>query len=348
MNLKNLSQKQKQYLILSAVGVVAILGIIVIGMKVSLSSIGKSRIELEDLTDKIERSDRSLSNSRRNEAAFFKTISELKMYLKQTPPDQNYYSWATETVYSIGRKTRLEIEAANEIVRAKQDPNSKDQVLMESYSLRIIAHGGYENVKLFLQGIRKKHPLSRITGVEVSRGVAPESHTIEIVIQWPFSFSHFVEGWDNVLACSSVANVDGTASVISKPEPRKQPTPGGSHVSLEPTPEKQPEHVVSEPDEIIPSTEWGNAPEIEIDHRSPVVVTEPKISESLDEKILSDIPVSFQEEEQDEVTKITGIQKPLEPPVTVDSAPDAVVLIPPNGSDKASKSASRLEALLRN
>ena len=238
MNLKDLSKEQKQYLILGVVGAVVVLGAIVFGVKFSLSSIGVARVELQDLTDKIERADRSLSKNQRNETALFETISKLKAYLEKIPPDQNYYSWATEVIYGTARTAHLEIDAINEsgMGNPRRNAKGKSAVSVESYSLRIIAHGRYENIKRFLLEMSRKHPMVRITGLEISTGSLPEIHDVQLLIQWPYKLDRILESWENIPA--KVSGVETAVKIPETPTPErvKSPTPPAPRVSSEPKP----------------------------------------------------------------------------------------------------------------
>ncbi len=155
MSLLDLRKEQKQYLILGVVAAVILAVLIVFGIKVSLSSISEARLELHGLTEKIESADKSVSANHRNDAEFRSTITELKAHLAKIPPDRNYYSWATEIIYNEARMVHFEIDTIDEntIAAPADDPKEQDVVVLESYSLRINAHGGYENVKGFLQRI---------------------------------------------------------------------------------------------------------------------------------------------------------------------------------------------------
>lgn len=117
MNFKNLSKEQKQYIALGGIVTVALVGIIIFGIKVSLSSISVARLELSDLTSKIESSDRALSKKGKTREEFVRTMHELKEHLQSIPPDRNYYSWATEIIYAKARVVKLEIDAIDEQTR---------------------------------------------------------------------------------------------------------------------------------------------------------------------------------------------------------------------------------------
>ena len=315
MNLKDLSKEQKQYLILGAVVSVAVLGAIGVGVKFSLSSIGKARVELQDLTDKVERADRSLKNNKRDEAALYNTISELKVYLERLPPDQNYYSWATEVIYGNARDTRLEIDAINESGTSPQGRNkkAKNEVSVESYSLRIIAHGRYESIKQFLFEIRRKHPLVRITGLEISTGSSPEIHDVQLFVQWPFKLDHIVAAWKDIPAKHPVVETVAVApepsmSEPSVPEPGKTPTPPAPRISLEPKPIVQ-----------------------------PAAVADPELTTSVIKEDVKEEQLVKPEEQQEELTA----------PAVEETLSGADISFSEEKPSETSKSVNRLDALLR-
>ena len=249
MSLSDLKKEQKQYLILGVVVAVVIAVLIVFGVKVSLSSISEARLELGDLAGKIGAAEKSLSKTQRNEAEFRSTIAELAAHLGNIPPDRNYYSWATETIYAEARKADFEIDAIDEIGIAAQSDDSmeEDKVRLESYSLRITARGGYENIKRLLKRIASSHPLVRVTGVEISTGSEPDVHNVQLFIGWPFNLGYITETWKSIAAeqaspedqavlgqsSSDPAKAPGTEQPDLKktpvPSPRSQPLPNGEN-----------------------------------------------------------------------------------------------------------------------
>jgi len=197
MSLLDLSKEKQQHLILGIIVAIALVILIVFGIKVSLSSISKARVELQDLTGKIKVAETSLSKTQRDDAAFRETIEELTVHLVNLPPDRNYYSWATEIIYAKARGVHFEIDAVDEISTAATAYASrkKGKVELESYSLRITAHGGYDNVKRFIQQIACDHPLVRVTGIEISKGAKPDVHDVQLFIEWPFNLGYITEAW---------------------------------------------------------------------------------------------------------------------------------------------------------
>ena len=165
VNLSELTKNQKQYILLGIIiAGVAISGI-VIGVKFSISTMNKAKVELADLNNKIGRAEKALSKSTKTRDDFEQSIVQLEEYLDHVTPGQNYYSWATEIVYSTGRKAGLEIESVDEIgMSSSRKGMPVDSVYLEAYSLRITARGGFRQIKAFLRDIEENHPLVRFLG----------------------------------------------------------------------------------------------------------------------------------------------------------------------------------------
>lgn len=248
MSLSDLKKEQKQYLILGVMVAVVVAVLIVFGIKVSLSSISEARSELDDLVGKIKAADKALSETHREEAEFRSTIAELTAHLANIPPNRNYYSWATETIYAEARKAGFEIDAIDEIVIAApgDDSREQDKVELESYSLRITAHGGYENVKRFLKRIASNHPLVRVTGIEISTSSDPDVHNVQLFIEWPFNLGHIAEAWksitperpkpDDRTPLAQVSSEPTKAPGVEQPGLKKEPVPPLSRLPSAPKP----------------------------------------------------------------------------------------------------------------
>lgn len=200
MNLKEMGKEQKQRIALSIVVVVGLVVGVVFAARGSLSSIAKARQELNDLTGKIERADRALAKQEQGRNEFAETMDTLKEHLRDAPPVQNYYSWAMEVIHAKARLANLEIDTIDEQSRTGKSPaGGKDKTLnLESYSLRIVAHGGYEALKQFLELIEKEHPLARVIMVDISTGSAPEVHDVQLMVQWPFNLGVVADAWANI------------------------------------------------------------------------------------------------------------------------------------------------------
>lgn len=228
----NLSKEHKQYVVLGAIVAVLLVVLIVFGIKVSLTSISAARLELVGLTEKIRSADITVTQNERDSAEFLATITELKAHLANIPPERNYYSWATEIIYKEARMVQFEVDAIDEAMLAApvEDPKEEKGVDLESYSLRINAHGGYESVKKFLNRIAVYHPLVRVTGVEISTGSEPEDHNIQIFIEWPFNLGYISESWG-----SSATNSPSNKTPVAKDSlPTNAPAAVSQHGATEP------------------------------------------------------------------------------------------------------------------
>ena len=201
MNITDLIKEKKQYVILGGVVAVVLVLLIVFGVRISLSSLGVAKGELEDLTGKIEGADRSLAKRYQSKEEFVETSAELRGHLQYFPPKRNYYSWATEIIYSTARLANLEIDAIDEQAGSKKtNTEGKDAggINMESYSLRITSRGGYINIKAFLEQIEEHQPLARVTGVDICTGANADIHDVQLFIQWPFNLNAITEAWEAI------------------------------------------------------------------------------------------------------------------------------------------------------
>ena len=254
MSLSDLKKEQKQYLILGVIVAIAVVVLIVFGIKVSLASISEARVELEGLVGKIETAEKSLSKTQRGEEEFRTTIAELAAHLANIPPNRNYYSWATEIIYAEARKADFEIDAIDEIGVATPDDDSmeQDKVRLESYSLRITARGGYENVKRVLKQIAGNHPLVRVTGIEISKGPSPEIHNVQLFIEWPFNLGYITEAWKSISTKQPEPD-DQTAPAQASSEPTKAPETEQPDVKKEPVPPPPRSQPVPKPLQVTPT-----------------------------------------------------------------------------------------------
>lgn len=266
MSLSDLKKEQKQYLILGVIAAIAVVVLIVFGIKVSLSSISEAREELEGLVGKIEKAEKSLSKTQRGEEEFRSTIAELAAHLENIPPDRNYYSWATEIIYAEARKADFEIDAIDEIGVAtpNNDSMEQDKVRLESYSLRITARGGYENVKRVLKRIASNHPLVRVTGIEISKGFNPDVHNVQLFIEWPFNLGYITEAWKSITTKQTEPD-DQTVLAQASSEPVKvleteQPDQKKEPVPPPPRSQPVPKSVQATPTDLVESVEPDDPP----------------------------------------------------------------------------------------
>ena len=244
MNIADLSKEQKQYVVIGGIVVVVLVALIVF-VSSSLSSTKDARLELADLTGKIDNADRALAKRDQEKTEFSETSAKLKVHIKNFPPNRNYYSWATEIVYDTARLAGLEVDAINEQTSAKKSKKAgKGATKLESYSLRITARGGFGNIKDFLGQIEESQPLARVTGVDISAGSNPDIHDVQLFIQWPFNLSAIIEAWEAIAKkqealgkhdstkpeqpqpkTTKAAEPETPVPELEKPAPKKTPTP---------------------------------------------------------------------------------------------------------------------------
>ncbi len=197
MSLSDLTKELKQMIILGALGSVIVAVLLYFGIQFSISSISVAKEELEDISHKIERADQSLENRDRTVVELAESIGRLKEYLERTPPERNYYSWATEIIYSMARESSIEVDAIDEVGSAAR-ANNATAIELDSYSLRITAHGGYESIRNFLKRIEIEQPLVRFTGLDINKSQKPEVHDVLLNVEWPLSLGSISSVWDSI------------------------------------------------------------------------------------------------------------------------------------------------------
>ncbi len=262
MNLADLTKEQKQY-VGFGLGIVVLVVLVAIGGRFGLSALSVVKLELAELTEKIERADKALALQNQNHKDFTQTTLLLRTQLENLPPQKNYYSWATEIVYSKGRDSGVEIQSVDEVLtRGKvKKAAGKGSLSFEAYSFRIVARGGYEPIKQFISNIEEEHPLIRFTGLEISVSADPQVHEVRMFIQWPASFGDFEKRWEEIHEKQQKLSkrvepapmeslVPQPAPVVAaKPEPK--PTPVVQQRVLEPVLEPVLNVVVSAPKVVV-------------------------------------------------------------------------------------------------
>jgi hypothetical protein len=230
MNIKDLSKEQKQYIALGLLSTAILVILMVLGIRFSMATISTAKEELDVLTDKINRANQALSRSKQTSKEYVDTIDVLKKYLANAPPERNYYSWATEVIYSKARLADLEIDSIDEISIPNQRRSGTDAaaatISFDSYSLRIMGHGGYENTKFFINLLKKDYPLVRFSGVEISSGKNPEAHDVQLFVQWPFNFGDITRNWDAIADKKLKMTASNESHEATSPaEPEAAPKP---------------------------------------------------------------------------------------------------------------------------
>ena len=184
MSLSDLTKEQKQYVVLGLL-VVVILGFFAIsGIKQSLQTMDDTKAQLEQITSEVHRSESTLSGQNHVNAEYAETVKQLEQYLSQDLPERNRYTWASKVIYPIAYETQLTIETIEEVSAPRNRKNTPNSISLESYSIRINATGSYDSVREFVRKVYEQHPLSRVAGLDISKGLTPESHRVQIQIQW--------------------------------------------------------------------------------------------------------------------------------------------------------------------
>jgi hypothetical protein len=302
MNIKDLSKEQKQYVALGSLSAAILVILMAVGIRFSMTTISVAKEELSGLTDKIDRANKALSRNKRTSGEYVETITVLKKYLENVPPERNYYSWATEIIYSKARLAELEIDSIDEITISQQGRSGPDTdaaaISFESYSLRIMGHGGYENTKYFINLLKEDYPLVRFSGVEISSGQNPEAHNVQLFIQWPFSFGEITRNWDTLASKQmKIAESNDSHEVASPQEVEPAPGSGDSATSAV-RPVREPHPPTTRPvrrevpgsdliaEQPVPEKKPVSNPGLRIDPPSLAVTAKPAASDEIQSSTL--------------------------------------------------------------
>lgn len=190
MDLNTLSKEQQQYLVLGIIVAVALVGGIGYGVKFGFSAISAAKVELQDLVDKNAKAKNTLSKTDKIASDYTNAKAELEKIVARVPPLKNYFSWAAEIVYTQARVAGVEVDAIDELTDvaavAERKQDDTKALELDAYSLRITAHGNYQQIIEFLALLEKSTPLVRLTGVDIGSGGNPEKHDVQVFLQWPF------------------------------------------------------------------------------------------------------------------------------------------------------------------
>ena len=359
MSLADLTKEQKQYLGLGGLGAVVLVVLAVMGIRFSLSSIAAAKLELADLTEKIERADKALIRQDQTSEDFDRTAAILKAHLENAPPKKNYYSWATEIVYSKGRDSGMQIQSVDEVVATGRAKKAEDGAGLnfEAYSLRVAARGDYEQIKEFILKVEEDHPLVRFTGLEISAGTDPGGHSIQLFLQWPSNLGDIEKRWEEVRAkqlklgkrkttkpapVQPTKPVEGPPVIAAvKPAPKPAPKPEvkvvpeikepAPVIAIKPIPKPEPvivaksAPVVEKPAPkvaiVVPAPEPKPEPILVVEKPAPVVVVVPK-------PIVKPAPQPVVEKPVPVIAKVEPIVEPAPIPVVKKPAPIAIVVVP--------------------
>jgi len=198
MDFSNLSKQERDRLLLIVMG--TILFIVGIGYTLNFGLSMSADVEKKDkqLTKKINQADRKLRRKPLITKQIKSTSTKLKSYIKEVPLQKEYYVWATELIYDLAEKTDLKDPKIERIGGTKAPVKSKKKgkkklSLEISTNLKIIATGDYQSVCNFLTRLEKEHPFVRIVAIEITKGSKPDSHDVNIEIQWPFNLASLLQ-----------------------------------------------------------------------------------------------------------------------------------------------------------
>ena len=199
MDLSNLSKQEKDRLLLMVMGGVLLVGGIGYGFQSVFAISTRVESKNEKLENKISRAERMIRTQNRLLKNAREISAELKTYIKEAPPEKNYYSWASKLLYALAKKTAFEIKDVIDIGGSSSSPKTKGKgkkvkadVLKIGSNLKIVAHGEYETCLNFLKTMEKEYPLVRVVSIDIKPGENVEVHKVNIVIQWPSNLAYLL------------------------------------------------------------------------------------------------------------------------------------------------------------
>jgi hypothetical protein len=183
IDFNNLTKQQQQYVALGGLVAAGVLyGVYMLG-NMLVGADAASRIELEELTEKIERAESGLRGKSRVQQNTVAVKRDLDEMLEWMPEPGNEYIWATERVYSLIRGSGLNLRSVDNIARRGA---GKGDVQIGDYAVRLSATGGYNEARQFLAKLEDAEPLVSVRNVEISEStMLALGHTLQMDLYWP-------------------------------------------------------------------------------------------------------------------------------------------------------------------
>lgn len=185
IDIKNLSKEQQQYLVLGALVLVGLLFGVFVLMNRVVSVDRESRLELAELTEKIEKADRSLRGASVLRAQIAQSGEELGEMVALMPEYGSEFVWATEWVYALIQGSGIHLHSVDPMGSAPA--KDKKPALIGEYAVRISGTGDYNQLRHFLTKVERDNPLVSVRSVSVSsQANSTESgHRLQIDLSWP-------------------------------------------------------------------------------------------------------------------------------------------------------------------
>jgi hypothetical protein len=191
--LNDMTKEQKQISVL--VGLVAVISIyatVTFGIAPLKEKWGSSRVELEELSEKLGRADRTIDREPDIRVELSRFVEDLSQAAEHFIPDpDNTLAWVTRRVYQLGRDLGMDIEA---VVPSTSGPQlaavdrvtGKTDRFFDYYGVRISTSGTYLEVIEFVKALETSNPYLAIAGLSVSAiSRSPEEHAVQIDVHWP-------------------------------------------------------------------------------------------------------------------------------------------------------------------
>lgn len=181
IDLKQLTKQQQQYILLGIIGAVILTVLFATVFKKdkkATATAGKPQ-QIEELNKKIETAKNAIRTLQNKKTTCGEMPEFFDQCIRNIPPHNNPYAWATEYVYS--RKLEgLEIDSVEQVTRPVINPDG-----LSSYCVRIIGKSSFETMHRFIRILEEGNPMIRIRKISVSAGSDPTMQQIQIEIEWP-------------------------------------------------------------------------------------------------------------------------------------------------------------------
>jgi len=192
MNIASMTKEQKQMVLLGVIGgVFSLYALVTFGIAPIKAKWASSGVELEELSDKLRKAEKSLRNKAKTKKDGVEVATRLKDAGENHIPDTgNTLSWVTQRIYAHARVLNLDLESVAPssagmcIVKldAEGVPNRKFDI----YTVRVATSAGYNDVMEFISVLEKSNKYLTISGLSItSSRKTPDQHKVDIDVQWP-------------------------------------------------------------------------------------------------------------------------------------------------------------------
>lgn len=188
MNWSALTKKQQQMAVVTVV--LAVVQIVLMAhflgwTKPASARGGSVKKELLELQQKIEDARAILRREQSIRSNLDQSVAKMEALTVYAPTFSDRYAWSYEYVSRCAKQARVELDSLEEVLYRGADKKNPDEM---PYEISVSTRCDYNSLVELLWRLEKDNPLLRIKGVTVSaERDTPQSHQVQIVIQWPAS-----------------------------------------------------------------------------------------------------------------------------------------------------------------